>query len=101
LRLGFGAPARPDDPAPCRARAIHDRVITLDTHVDISPANFQLGKPNYKDRLPSQVNIPKMEEGDWTPRSHRLRRTSFPPRPMRARQQAIEKFEAIHRLARR
>ena len=32
-----------DDPAAIeeRARAIHERVMTLDTHVDIDPANFR------------------------------------------------------------
>jgi membrane dipeptidase len=46
-----------------RARGIHDRVITLDTHVDINPGNFRLGAPNYTERRSTQVNIPKMEEG--------------------------------------
>ena len=45
-----------------RARAIHDRVITLDTHDDISPANFTAER-NYTQRLSTQVNIPKMVEG--------------------------------------
>ncbi len=26
-----------------KARAIHERVLTLDTHVDINPANFPAG----------------------------------------------------------
>ena len=84
-----------------RARAIHDRVITLDTHDDISPANFTAER-NYTQRLSTQVNIPKMVEGgldvsfmvvyvgqqqDFTPEGYK-----------RAYDQAIEKFEAIHRL---
>ena len=92
----------PDPALVARARAIHDRVITLDTHVDISPANFQLGKPNYKDRLPSQVNIPKMEDGGLDAAFLIVyvgQNPSFSPEAYaRARQQAIEKFEAIHRL---
>ena len=46
-----------------KARAIHKKTLTLDTHVDINPANFQIGKLNYSQRLPSQVDLTKMEEG--------------------------------------
>ncbi len=45
-----------------KARAIHDRVITLDTHADINPANFTREK-NYTQRLDTQVNLPKMVDG--------------------------------------
>src|SRR5688500_8522882 len=45
-----------------KARAIHDRVITLDTHADINPDNFTRAK-NYTQRLETQVNLPKMIEG--------------------------------------
>ena len=84
-----------------RARAIHERVITLDTHDDISPNNFTAER-NYTQRLETQVNIPKMVEGgldvsfmivyvgqgqDFTPEAYK-----------RAYDQAIEKFDAIHRL---
>jgi len=93
--------AQSDSALVARARAIHDRVMTLDTHVDINPANFTAER-NYTQRLPSQVNLPKMEEGgldavflivyvgqrnDFTPDGY-----------ARAHAAAIEKFEAIHRL---
>jgi len=45
-----------------KARGIHDRVITLDTHADINPENFTRQK-NYTQRLDTQVNLPKMVEG--------------------------------------
>src|SRR5437773_2924552 len=45
-----------------RARAIHDRVIALDTHNDIDPQNFT-ATCNYTMRLTTQVNLPKMKEG--------------------------------------
>ena len=45
-----------------RARGIHERVITLDTHNDINVANFT-EEANYTMDLPTQVNIPKMVEG--------------------------------------
>ncbi len=45
-----------------RARGIHERVVTLDTHDDISPANFTAER-NYTMDLPTQVNLPKMDAG--------------------------------------
>ena len=45
-----------------RARGIHERVITLDTHDDINVSNFTEER-NYTMDLPTQVNIPKMREG--------------------------------------
>ena len=45
-----------------RARAIHDRVIALDTHNDIDPQTFTPAC-NYTMRLTTQVNLPKMVEG--------------------------------------
>ncbi len=46
-----------------RARGIHERVITLDTHVDISASNFT-AESNYTQDLPgTQVDLPSMEAG--------------------------------------
>jgi membrane dipeptidase len=45
-----------------RARAIHERVITLDTHADINTANFTLDN-NYTMELDTQVTLPKMIAG--------------------------------------
>ncbi|MEP7346125.1 MAG: dipeptidase [Gemmatimonadaceae bacterium] len=92
----------PDPALVAKARGIHDRVIALDTHNDINPANFTAER-NYTSRLRTQVNLPKMEEGgldasffivfvgqtpDFTPVAY-----------ARAYQTAMEKFQAIHRLA--
>jgi membrane dipeptidase len=38
-------------------------VITADTHVDIDPANFRAGQPNYASGVSTQVDLPKMESG--------------------------------------
>ena len=84
-----------------RARAIHDKVIALDTHVDISPANFTAER-NYTQRLENQVNLPKMEEGGldavflivYVGQDTALNAAGY----ARAYQQAMEKFDAIHRL---
>lgn len=85
-----------------KARAIHGRVLTLDTHVDINPANFTADR-NYTQRLPTQVNLPKLEEGgldavffsifvgqanDFTPEGY-----------AKAHAVDMEKFAAVHRLA--
>ena len=104
-----GAP--PPAPAPAgeaqlvaRARAIHDRVITLDTHDDISAGNFELSR-NYTLDLGNQVNLPKMKAGGldvsffivYVGQSSGLdafEQAGFD----RAYQQAYDKFEAIHRL---
>ena len=52
-----------DAAAVAAARPIHDRVMTLDTHVDIDPGNFLPGELNYTQRLNTQVDLTKMEEG--------------------------------------
>ena len=45
-----------------RARAIHDRVITIDTHIDIPP-NYTTKAADPGERGPMQVDLPKMIEG--------------------------------------
>ena len=53
------------EPSPeliAKAKAIHERVITLDTHCDINVANFT-DSINYTQELSSQVNLPKMKKG--------------------------------------
>lgn len=83
-----------------RARKIHDEVITLDTHNDINTANFT-DSVNYKQDLPTQVNIPKMVRGgldvSWLivyTGQGELSDEGY----KRAYANAIDKFEAIHRL---
>ena len=63
MPVAYAEQAPADDPAlVAKARAIHDKVITLDTHVDISPNNFTAAQ-NYTQDLPNQVNLPKMISG--------------------------------------
>jgi membrane dipeptidase len=83
-----------------KARGIHDRVIALDTHDDIAPANFTAEK-NYTQRLDTQVNLPKMIEGGLDASffivyvgQGELTPAGFD----KAYADALEKFEAIHRL---
>ena len=85
-----------------RARAIHERVIALDTHDDINPANFTRER-NYTQDLDTQVNLPKMEAGGLDAAFFIVyvgQRQDFTPEGyQRAYQAAMEKFQAIHRLA--
>jgi membrane dipeptidase len=90
-----------------KARAIHERVITLDTHNDIDPANFTAAR-NYTQRLDTQVNLPKMTAGGLdasffivyvgqpnpTQTPDALTATGYE----RAYKAAIDKFDAVHRL---
>jgi len=55
------APAA-DDALMKKARAIHEKVIALDTHDDISTNNFT-AEQNYTKDLGNRVNLPKMFAG--------------------------------------
>jgi membrane dipeptidase len=102
LLLPALAGAQAADPALlAKARAIHERVITLDTHVDINPREFASKTRNYTERLDTQVNLPTMEEGGLDAAFFIVYVGQGPMSPDgydRAYGQAIEKFEAIHRL---
>lgn len=93
--------AQSDDAAlVAKARAIHDRVLKLDTHNDIDPANFT-ADCNYTMRLTTQVNLPKMVEGGMDV-SFMIVYVGQGPLTAEgydnAYRQAIAKFDAIHRL---
>ena len=102
LMLPAVALAQSADPAlVARARAIHDRVITLDTHVDIDPGEFAGKAKNYTERLDSQVNLPKMEAGGLDAAFFIVYVGQGPLTEegyQKAYAQAVEKFDAIHRL---
>ena len=83
-----------------RARGIHERIITLDTHADINTTNFTATR-NYTQDLDTQVNLPKMEAGGldvawfivYTGQGA-LDDEGYAA----AYANAIDKFDAIHRL---
>lgn len=83
-----------------KAKGIHERVITLDTHDDINTSNFT-AETNYTQRLSSQVNLPKMIEGGldvawfivYTGQGE-LTKEGYD----KAYKNADDKFKAIHRL---
>ncbi len=83
-----------------KARAIHERVIKLDTHNDIEPANFT-ADCNYTMRLTTQVNLPKMVEGRMDVSFMIVYVGQGPLTPegyANAYREAIAKFDAVHRL---
>jgi membrane dipeptidase len=83
-----------------KARAIHDRIIALDTHDDIDPENFTRQK-NYTQRLDTQVNLPKMKEGGLDASFFIVYVGQGPLTPEgydNAYKQAVAKFEAVHHL---
>ena len=83
-----------------KAKVIHSRVLKLDTHNDIEPANFT-ADCNYTMRLATQVNIPKMVEGGMDV-SFMIAFVGQGPLTQegydKAYQEAVAKFDAIHRL---
>ncbi|MFS4491908.1 dipeptidase [Maribacter sp. 2308TA10-17] len=83
-----------------RAKMIHEKVITIDTHDDINVKNFT-DSINYTQRLDTQVNLPKMEEGGldvaWLivyTGQDSLTDAGY----AKAKDNAISKFDAIHKL---
>ncbi|MDT0554090.1 dipeptidase [Urechidicola vernalis] len=83
-----------------KAKGIHERVITLDTHCDINVNNFTT-EVNYTQELDNQVNIPKMQKGGldvawfivYTGQDS-LTDAGY----AKAYDNAMAKFNAIHRL---
>ena len=84
-----------------RARAIHDRVLTIDTHDDI-PLDFATAATDPGVRGERQVDLPKMEEGGldagfFVVYVGQTERT--PENEAQAKADANTKFEAIRRMA--
>ncbi|WP_299677711.1 dipeptidase [uncultured Dokdonia sp.] len=83
-----------------KAKEIHKNVMTLDTHCDINVKNFT-DSINYTQKLTSQVNLPKMQEGGldvpwfivYTGQDS-LNANGYKA----AYENAMSKFEAIHKL---
>ena len=89
-----------DDALVKKARGIHERVIALDTHVDINVANFTPDR-NYTQPLDTQVNLPRMIEGGLDAAFFIVYVGQGPQTPegyTDAYKQASAKFDAIHRL---
>ena len=86
---------------------IHEKVITLDTHIDFSPADL-VTERNYTQRLETQFNLPKMIDGGldalffsiYVGQTREAQNPdAFKPAGYeRAYKAAIEKFDAVHRF---
>ncbi|MBM1107088.1 dipeptidase [Aurantibacter crassamenti] len=82
------------------AKRVQNEVITIDTHVDINVSNFT-DSINYSQRLKTQVDLPKMQEGGldvawfivYTGQGS-LDAAGY----QKAQENAMAKFDAIHRL---
>ena len=84
-----------------RARGIHDRVLTLDTHVDI-PSNYATEEVDPGIRGEFKVDLPKMEEGGLNAAFFIVyvgQTARTPENYEKAKQDATVKFNAIHRMA--
>jgi membrane dipeptidase len=89
-----------NDALVANARAIHERVMTIDTHIDFDPAHFTAAC-NYTRRLVTQVNLPKMRDGGLDVAFFVVQVPQGPLTPAGyadAYRQAVEKFDAVHRL---
>jgi membrane dipeptidase len=89
-----------DDQLLADAKAIHERVITLDTHCDINVKNFT-DSLNYTQDLDTQITLPKMKAGGldvawfivYTGQDS-LTESGY----KNAYDNAMSKFDAIHKL---
>ena len=96
----LAAQAGADAALVAKAKGIHERVITLDTHDDINPDNFTR-QQNYTQRLETQVNLPKMVEGGLDASFFIVYVGQGPLTPEGydgAYKQAVAKFDAVHHL---
>jgi len=105
----FGQTSPANDVLRKRARAIHEKVIALDTHIDFSPAHLT-GERNYTERLDTQFNLPNMIDGGlaglffsiFVPQTRESQNAeAFAAAGYeRAYKLAVEKFDAVQRFAR-
>lgn len=95
------APAPAGDAAlVSRARAIHERVITIDTHKDI-PGNYATPEADPR-TMNAQVNLDKMKAGGYDMAFFAVFVGQGPRTPQgdsTAKASAMQKFTAIHRMA--
>lgn len=92
-----------------KSKDIHDRIITLDTHIDFEPADL-IGEHNYTQRLETQFDLPKMTEGGLDAlffsiyvrqtRENQIPEALSPAGYERAHKAAVEKFDAVQRFTR-
>lgn len=92
-----------------KARTIHKKILTLDSHIDFAPANLT-SERNYTQRLDTQFNLPNMIDGGlgglffsiFVGQTREAQNPdAFKPAGYeRAYKLAVEKFEAVQRFTR-
>jgi membrane dipeptidase len=100
-RAPAGEPVLSDVELTAQARAIHERVITIDTHADI-PLNFATAEVDPGVRGSRQVDLPKMREGGLDAAFFIVyvgQTARTPENYRRAQDEAMTKFNAIRRMA--
>ena len=100
LAAGCESAGQPEDELVRRARAIHERVLTIDTHDDI-PVNYATSELNPCHGTRLQVDVPKMVAGGLDVAFLIVYVGQGPRTPdgyADAKRAALNKFEAIHRL---
>lgn len=107
-RISNDKKTKGDDPVR-QARAIHERVITLDSHIDFTAADLT-SERNYTQPLDTQFNLPNMIDGGLDglffviyvgqTRESQNPEALKPTGYERAYKLAGEKFDAVHRFAR-
>jgi membrane dipeptidase len=105
----FAQSSADEDALRLRARAIHKKVITLDTHIDFSPADLT-GERNYTQRRETQFNLPNMIDGGldalffsiYVGQKREMQNPeAFKPAGYEtAYKLAVEKFDAVQRFTR-
>jgi membrane dipeptidase len=90
-----------------KARAVHERVIVLDSHIDFEPADL-ISERNYTQRIETQFNLPNMIDGGvdalfFVVYVGQTRESQNPDalKPVgyeRAYAKAVEKFSAVLRF---
>lgn len=96
----LAAQGSPEASLIARARAIHERVVTIDSHIDFETAYFTAAC-NYTRRLTTQANLPKMLAGGLDAAFFIVHVQQGPLTPAGyadAYRQAVAKFDAVHRL---
>lgn len=89
-----------DEQIEARAREIHDRVITIDTHVDI-PFNFATDEVDPGERGDFQNDLPKMREGGLDAAffiAYHAQGERTPEVTAEAWERVLQKYEGVRRM---
>ena len=108
MRIPLSAqPSSTEDTLIKNARAIHEKVIVLDSHIDFEPADL-ISEQNYTQRVQTQFNLPNMIDGGvdalffvvyvGQTRESQNPDALKPAGYVRAYAKAVEKFAAVHRF---